>query len=153
MSKKNIIRLTVIIVVVVAALLIALWLAGVFDCNSGKTYKINDMYEELNSPPGKIEVDMQDSYDGKFTVEDAGKIEQIYNSVMAMEYDLIKTDGSDIPPGSNKFLDFIYPDGKVISLSTRYFVFKGKWYWAITDNDLKNLLITIGLESGSITKR
>jgi len=151
MTKKRIIGLTVgLIALIIAVAFIILWLVGVFDDNYENTYKANELYTELNSSPNKIEVEMDDEHVGNFTVEEADKIEQIYTLVTSLNYRYSK---GAIPPGSNIYLKFIYPDDKVIYFTSRSITLNGRQYLAEAYRELDDLLITMGIDGGFISER
>lgn len=151
MTKKHLIGFAVgFIVMIIAVTLIVLWCTGVFAKHSDKTVKANELYAELNHLPDKIEVEISSEYSGKFTVEETEKIDQIYTLIMSANYRYSK---DSIPPGNNIYLKFIYPDNKVVNLSSRSIVLDGKRYCAESYRELDNLLIAMGIDSGFASEK
>lgn len=151
MKKMHAIALGIgVTVLCIIVTFIILWLSGVFDRSTKPTIKAVDAYSALRDLPIEIEVQMDDEYIGTFTVNKDEQIKQIYDLVTSMEYHYYD---ESIPPGSNTFLKFIYPNEAVIYISSRSIKFNGESYLADNYRELDNLLVSMGLDGGFITVR
>lgn len=83
MNKKHLNVSGIVMVVMIEVVLLILGLCGVFTSNSkGMRITNIDGLENLETPASSIEVEFQDTYEGKFTITDVEQINEIHNLVL-----------------------------------------------------------------------
>ncbi|MDR2267130.1 MAG: hypothetical protein LBE09_06070 [Christensenellaceae bacterium] len=117
-----------------------------------KEHKITDFQEfkHIESIPDSIVVTFADEYYGTFEISDMAQIKEIHDLVLARIY--VRYDQLP-PPGTNRYMEFVYSDGKRITLSTGVLTVKNKNYVPSKDDSLDSILQTIGLAEGKLTGR
>ncbi|MDE7380164.1 MAG: hypothetical protein K2N14_03830 [Clostridia bacterium] len=115
-----------------------------------QSFKIAEVYEQFQSQPLSVEVRMNDGHEGTFTIDDSEQIKQIYSLVVNQEYNLME---GMLPPGSNKYLKFVFDDNSEFSCSSRYVYYLNECYLGSNSLELDVLLVSIGLEKEAISER
>jgi hypothetical protein len=116
-----------------------------------KEQKITDFdeYKNIVNIPISINVTFNDEYFGTFTISDEQQINEIHNLVTTRVY--VKTNTP--PPGSNRYVEFVYSDNEKYSLNSRVLTIKNNYYIPKNSDSLDYLLQTIGVEQEKLFAR